>query len=131
MSALSVIEGYFAWHYSTALKDYLRIWGNYLWFITRLFSMETLVRTLFSPWRRLGDPYPDHFDLELFLSSLVVNTLMRAVGFVFRILTLLVGLLCFIVLFIMGIVGFFLWIALPVALPLVVSFSFVMFTGGL
>ena len=46
---------YFTWHYSQGVKDMMSIWRNVLWVISNFFSVKDLVKSLFTPWKMLGE----------------------------------------------------------------------------
>ncbi len=104
---------YLWWHYTLALRDLTVVSGNLLWFIYRFFSLPSLVKTLFSPWRRLGEGYRRGFNPQAFLETLVVNTLMRIVGVIFRLVMIAVGLMALVVAILVGILFFIFWFLLP------------------
>jgi|SRR3989344_5212180 len=82
---------YFVWHYGRGIRDVLSAWKNILWFVQNYFSIPLLVRSLFAPWKALSDSRGNSFNAAIFLQTLVVNTIMRAVGFCVRILIILCG----------------------------------------
>ena len=88
MAFLALLGRYFAWHYTGGLLACLRLWADFLWFIYHFFSAPVIMRTLFTPWRRLGEPYRSGFDPERALETFIVNLLMRLFGLVVRIIWL-------------------------------------------
>lgn len=90
------VLAYFKWHYGKALEEFWIVAKNFLWFVTNFFSFKLLLKTLFAPWKRLGENYGGGFDIGAFASVLVVNTLMRLVGFVTKTIVLIVGLVSYI-----------------------------------
>ena len=127
MRLLPMLIYYVWWHYTTAIADLVHNYLNIVSFITNFFSLNHLTRNIFAPWRRLGEEYPAHFDFQAFASSLIVNTLMRIVGFLIRIMCILAGLFSLIVSFGIFILVFFAWLAMPGILLLLVVFSFRLF----
>lgn len=120
MKAPLLLIDFSVWYYTGAFRDMLRVWLNYLWFITHYFSLLLLLRTLFAPWKRMQDPYQRN-GLEELLSVLIVNTLSRFVGALIRltlILTCLVSLM-------LCIASLFLWLALWVSLPVLTVALFI------
>lgn len=116
MRLLSLIAYYFWWHYTTAISDLV---GNYVRlasFLNEFFSLRHLAAHLLSPWRRLGEQYPARFDLGAYFSAFIVNTLMRLVGALVRLLILVVGLVALA----LSVLAFFAvlitWLLLPVIL---------------
>lgn len=116
---------YVWWHYTTAIVDLVRNYSNLAAFLRNFFSLTHLTRNLFAPWRRLGEEYPQGgFDLQAFFSTLIVNTLIRAVGFFIRFIFIIVGVLALLLsLFLFGVV-LFVWLALPAILIFLVIFSY-------
>lgn len=110
------ILAYIKWHYGRGLREFFGVAHNFLWFVQHFFSFKLLLKTLFAPWKRLGEHYGGGLDLEDFASSLIVNGLMRAVGFVTKMIVLLVGLISFILVSIFAFFIFIIWILLPVIL---------------
>jgi len=122
MNAVSIIPIYFAWHYGRAFGDLFRLWRNLLWFAFHFFSIGSSARTLFSPWRRLGENRSKGFNPGVFFESLIVNTIMRIVGAVMRLSTIFIGLVFWVIIFLLGIIAVFAWIILP-ALIVVIFLS--------
>jgi hypothetical protein len=114
MRIFSVARDYLVWHYSNALVDIFHIWWNYLWFINHLFSVPDVFMTWFSPWRRLQEQKVNIVThTEDFFANLVVNIIMRIVGFFIRTALLFIALCSFVAIFIGGAIFFVLWILLP------------------
>lgn len=118
MKGLTIIRDYIFWHYSAALLDILFIWRNYLWFVNHLFSVWLLIKTYISPWKRMSEKKPNVFDLEDFLSAILVNIIMRMVGMLFRTILLGIALFFYIVIIVAGFAFIIFWIVLP---PLIIK----------
>ena len=112
----SFFVAYIKWHYGQGLKEFFGVVRNFLWFVVHFFSFKLLLKTLFVPWKRLGENYEGGFDLGAFASSLIVNGLMRAVGFVTKILVLSVGVVSYILVLIFAFFIFVIWILAPLIL---------------
>ncbi|HEY4476907.1 MAG TPA: hypothetical protein VJB69_02940 [Candidatus Paceibacterota bacterium] len=121
MILFTFFSRYFAWHYTNGLVGCIRLLADFLWFIYHFFSIPVLGRTLFTPWRRLGESYRRGFDPEGVLETIIVNVLMRLFGLVMRIVFLVVG---FVALFLTSSLGIFLTIIFFFA-PLVIAVSFI------
>lgn len=117
-----IVFSYFKWHYSQALKDAFLIWRNFLVFIYRYFAVSMLFRTLFAPWRRIKEYYGRDFDLGKFFETLLVNGLMRTVGFTLKSAFITTA---FILEFLTAIFGFVLIIGWLLA-PFIVLFSLIL-----
>lgn len=108
-----LIVAYVKWHYSRGLGELFAVSSNFLWFVVNFFSFKLLLKTLFAPWKRLGEHYEGGFDLGAFASAFIVNSLMRAVGFFTKILVLLVGLFSYIIVLIFAVFIFLIWFLAP------------------
>ena len=113
MELISFFGSYFIWHYTQAIEDFIGISRNFIWFLYNFFSIPVLLKTFFSPWKRLNEAYRKVFNIEEFLSSLVVNVLMRGVGIFIRAITLLLGLASLILAFVLCTVILLGWLVLP------------------
>lgn len=115
---------YLAWHYSTALRQTLDVWRNFLWYVIELFSIPILMRTLFAPWKRITDSFSGG-GLEDYFGTIIFNVLSRIFGFIFRIPIIFVGLLC-VALMAGGLVIFYiLWLFFPLILIWLISYGLV------
>lgn len=111
---LMVVSGYYiVWHYTAAFRDMAGVWMNFFWFLYNFFSISTLFRSLFSPWRRLDEERKGGFDPAAFGEALIVNTIMRFVGFCIRLVTILLGCVALAALAVLGILFVIFWIFLP------------------
>lgn len=113
MPILVLPFNYIVWHYTLAWVDLSRICRDLIWFIYNFFSLSVLMKTLFSPWRRLGETYPDHFNLSEIFASFFINSFMRLIGFIIRLLLIIFGSLALFVSVLLGMVIFVIWLFLP------------------
>ena len=107
---------YFKWHYGKGFKEAINTIKNFLWFVAHFFSFKLLFKTLFSPWKRMGESYGEGFDLGAFASAFIVNSLMRVVGFITRIIIIFVGLVTYVAVLLFGVAVLFIWMFAPVIL---------------
>ena len=114
MVAFRFIGEYFVWHYTEALLDAVRIWGNLLRFLYQFFSISLLIHTLFSPWKRLGEERKGAFDFADIFSVIFINTIMRLIGASMRIVLITIGIIAIFFGVLVGIVALFAWIFAPV-----------------
>ncbi|MDO8619937.1 MAG: hypothetical protein Q7R64_01145 [bacterium] len=89
MSPFSLPISYLLWHYTTAWGDLLRWYRNLSWFLWNFFSIRILAGTLLSPWHRLKEAGSK--ETAGFIGSLIINLILRFIGFFARTLTILVG----------------------------------------
>ena len=119
---------YISWHYTSAFLEIFSIWRNFLVFFYNLFSIPLLLKTLFSPWKRLDENKPSILNFEDFFSVIIVNTLMRLIGAVMRIFVIFTGVLTLIFSFIVGFLFVLFWPLLPfIALFTLVSGVYFLF----
>lgn len=112
----SFFVAYTRWHYGRGLTELFGVSGNFLWFVAHFFSFKLLLKTLFTPWKRLGEHYSGGFDLEAFATILVVNSLMRVVGFGTRTIVLVVGLAAYLLVLVVSFFVLLIWILAPLVL---------------
>lgn len=113
MGFLYLLPFYTKWHYTDGLKDLLHNWKNLILFTLHFFSLRFLFGTWFAPFGRLDEEYKKGLNPEAFFETLVVNTLMRVVGFVLKTFVMLAGLLVLLLVVIAGPVAFVLWVFTP------------------
>jgi len=108
-----IVLVFWKWYYGEALKSVLTAWRNFIIFALNYFSIPLLFKTLISPWRRDITKRPHGLDLKKFFEYLVFNAISRGIGFVVRLLTIIVGIVYLILTIIVGGIFFILWIILP------------------
>lgn len=113
MNFLRLLTHYLYWHYVLSWVDFWRNSGNLLWFLYNFFSLGELTRHLFAPWRRLGEGYPTVFDLSAFFTALVVNTIMRIVGFIARTAMIVIGSAVLVLASLVTVLAALVWLILP------------------
>jgi len=123
MAIFQVIWFYILWHYTKAWQDIFRIIGNYLWFVGNFFSINLLLRTLFFPWKRLSVKGGKGTS-DSFLGAVLVNIMMRVIGFLARTLTIVAGICSLFLTLILSAILMAAWLFLPVIV-------FFLFFGGL
>lgn len=102
---------YLLWHYTVAWVDLVRLYQNFCWFLWHFFSIGVLFRTLFSPWRRLHEEKSK--DAAGLFGSVIMNLMLRTVGFGARFVTILFGFVTIILLSVCFIVLLLIWPFLP------------------
>jgi len=93
MLLLTITRHYVAWHYTQGLSEILHLYRNFWWFINRLFSIPQLYSSLLAPFRRITEVQRARWSFEDFATRIVINTLSRLIGAIFRLTLLLIGLL--------------------------------------
>ncbi len=114
---------YFKWHYGKALLSTFGFWETILDFLFNYFSMTSLVKNFFSPWKRLSENYPSRFDLSEYFNVFAVNLMMRISGMLIRFFALVLGLIVIGIYIVCLPIAFAVWIFLPI-------FDIALFTYG-
>ena len=113
MNILKILPSYLLWHYSVSLVEYIGVFRNIIWSEYRLFSMGTLLKTLFSPWHRMNEGYKKGFDMESFAETFILNTLLRIIGFIMRTLVIILGIITIIGTTFVGFIILGIWVFMP------------------
>jgi len=124
----ALFPAYFRWHYTRAYRDAFALWMTFLWFAMHAFRIPLHLRTLFSRFHRLGERYDtEGFDVADMASAFIINTLMRMVGAVMRLIVIFCGLIAWSAVFLGGVVFFAVWTVYPVVIPFCIAFGVVGF----
>ncbi len=113
MKTFAVTLGYLKWHYSRALKSISLIWKDFFIFLFNFFSIKSVVRNFFDPWKRMSDPYPHTFNFKDFLFAVIGNTITRIIGIIMRLLVLVIGLIVLALFCLVLPLALIIWILLP------------------
>lgn len=114
MNTIKILPSYFLWHYSISLVEFLGVFRNILWAQYRLFSIPTLLKDLFYPWHRLDEQYKSGFNIESFVETFILNSLMRIIGAIMRSLVILSGILTMFLTIVLGFIILGIWIFMPI-----------------
>lgn len=112
---------YARWHYSRGFRDLFRNWIFIVSFVFSFFSISFLIKSLFAPWQRLNENYKKGFDPEAFFSTLLVNGIMRVVGFLTRFVVIILGLISTALSFFGGLLVLFLWAIFPLLIAFLLA----------
>jgi len=115
-----LLPNYLLWHYTKGLRELLQNWGHVLYFTVNYFSIPNLLMTLSSPWKRMDEGAQQTINPSAILEHVIFNTLMRAVGFVLRLLTISIGLVTTAGVILAGVGLLLVWLAMPLALIVLV-----------
>jgi len=118
---------YLKWHYGRGIRELFKVCGNFLWFVSNFFSFKLLFKTLFAPWKRLGEHYGSIFNFEEFASVFIVNSLMRLVGFCTKIVVIVFGFGVYILVLILSFLAFIFWLLAPILLIICAVLAFLFF----
>ena len=104
---------YISWHFYDVPGAIIRAWRDFIYFILNYFSVPALLKTFFSHWHRYFSSYGKGFNPKRFVETLVLNTMSRVIGMLFRTVFILLGVLAEAVVFILGLIALLLWLILP------------------
>lgn len=120
----NIISLWIEWQFFDVPRSILRGWGNYLKFNLNYFSVSTLLKTFFSPWRKYSLAYGKGFNLRRYFEVFIFNLMSRIIGAVLRLFFIFLGLLTEILIILAGAVIFFGWLVLPVLLVAGIFYGF-------
>jgi len=109
----TIFVRYAMWHYTEAPRLLFSIWRNLLWYTGHIFSVDTLWRSLFSPWRRVIARHTKRWDLEDIASAILANFVSRIVGAIMRLVLIIFGRTMQLLLFFFGIIFYLSWFMMP------------------
>jgi len=101
------------WQFFDAPKAILKAWQTFLLFNLNYFSVPTLLKTYFSPWRRYSYSYGKAFEFWKNIETFVFNMMSRVIGAIFRTVFIIVGILIEVLIVLIGIIIFLGWLVLP------------------
>jgi hypothetical protein len=113
-----------AWHFYQAPLFLLEVWKNYLIFVFNFFSIQTLLKSFLSPWRRYQWFYPKTFDITGYASVFISNIFSRFMGALLRCMLVMAGICFGIITLIAGSLVIAAWILMPLFIILLLFFSF-------
>ena len=104
---------FLSWHYSEGIKIYLKQYTHFLKYIVHFFSLSLLVKTLFSPWKKMLIENESGFNLSRYFQNLSFNLISRGIGAVVRTLLLITGIIFLTLVFMAGLIDLLLLLILP------------------
>jgi len=108
---------YVYWHYTQGIVELSRNLLNFIAFEFHFFSVKDLLLTLLSPFQRLREDYGSNaIEFEKIFSALIVNIIMRAVGFLVRSVILICAFVCITLSILLFPIILLLWLLLPLLL---------------
>jgi hypothetical protein len=113
MLFVSVLHHYLIWHYSRAFAEIFHVFKNFFWFTSNFFSLKQLLRSYFSPWRRITEERGRTFSFEDLASYLIINLISRIIGFILRTVIILTGLAPLIILCLLVVMVYIAWVMAP------------------
>ncbi|MCB9812370.1 hypothetical protein H6778_01800 [Candidatus Nomurabacteria bacterium] len=113
MLFLSFVHHYLRWHYFRAWSELFHVWLNLLWFTIHFFSIPQLMRTWFSPWKRIVEERGNKWNLEDLAGFIIIGLISRLLGFIMRTVIIMIGLVCLFLVVSSGLLFFVFWFGAP------------------
>lgn len=123
MAFSTLLLDYLAWHFSPGLIDFWKVWADLVYFIYHFFAIPIHLKSVFKPLYRLNDTNAE-FGIWPYVELKLYNIIMRLVGFVFRAVTLIIGLVCILLHLIFGVFLFVVWFFLPPVILILFVYGF-------
>ena len=113
---LLIFSSYLHWHYVQAPRAIYSLWFNFVWFVEYFFSITSLFKSLFAPWKRVVAKSRRAWDFEEIASAILANLMSRIIGAIMRTVVIVFGLVIEGVLFVGIIPLYIFWLFAPVIL---------------
>ena len=110
----TIIRHYLLWHYTEAYKELFSVSKNLIWFVISFFSIPQLLKTLFSPWRRIVEEKKKSWNFEDFASRIVINIISRIIGAIMRLIVIGIGLVFLFATLAISVITCVLWVFMPI-----------------
>ena len=122
MLFLSIVHHYLLWHYSRAFLEIFHVWLNLLGFVVQFFSIPQLLRSWFSPWKRITETRGEKWNLEDLAGFIIIGFFSRIIGFILRTIVLALGFICLFIVVAAGLVTYIFWTIAPMVI--IITFGF-------
>ena len=103
----------FVWWYSRGWRVFVMGLKNWFARVADFFSMDSLIRTLFKPYRQISAGTSASGALDLKFQMFIDRTISRLIGFVSRLILLLAGCVIIVVGGLLGLILTILWPVIP------------------
>ena len=123
MKYLEVFPYYLSWHYGRGIKEIINAFKNFLFFVPVFFSVGNSLKNLFAPFQRLKEHHGGTLEIEKFFEVLAFNFVARVFGFFVRSFFIILGLISFVLTFIVELALFIFWLFLPLLVLLAITWS--------
>lgn len=126
MLFVSVAHHYLLWHYTAAFKEILHVSKNFMWFVVHFFSLPQLLRSYFSPWKRMTEDRGQTLSFEDLAGFVIINLISRIIGMILRTIIILSGITALVLLLIGIVVTYVFWLFAPALLLVSLYYGFVL-----
>lgn len=104
---------FFIWWYGPGWKQAWRECFGWMKGILLTFSLDVLLKTLFSPWKRIITPPGRGLDAKM--RAMMDNLVSRVIGFFVRIIVLIAALVMVVITGVVGVIVAVVWPLMPFA----------------
>ncbi len=118
-----LIAAFFQWWYGPGWVQQLRNMERRVKNIAGMFSMDILLRTMFSPWKQIVSRARRDQSLGDKVRAYIDNQVSRFVGFWVRLLVLLTAFICILLVSVVSVVSVVLWPLIPLSPIILVLFG--------
>jgi hypothetical protein len=125
MLLTTILHHYLLWHYTAAFGEIWHVFKNLVWFTFHFFSISQLLRSFFSPWKRITEERGNSLSFEDLATFVVINLFSRLVGTIIRSTIILSGLAALAILCFLGVATFLFWLLAPACLIVSLYFGLV------
>jgi len=112
----NIISQYLVWQFLDVPRQLFSVWRNFLLFVVNYFSLPSLLKTFFAPWKKYEWSYGQGFDAKRYLEVFFSNLMSRVLGAIVRSFIVIAGLIAAIVVILLGLIIFIGWLFLPLIL---------------
>lgn len=116
MLFLSIVHHYLLWHYSRAFLEIFHVWLNLMWFVVNFFSIPQLLRSLFSPWKRIVEDRGEKWNFEDLAGFILIGFISRLIGFILRSIIITIGLVALFIVVFSGFAVYAFWLVAPLVI---------------
>jgi len=110
----SIIHDYFVWHYTRAWWQMWGVWRNFIYVVVHFFSIPKLLRSWFSPFKRMTQDRGEKFNFEDLAAYVIINFLSRIFGAIARTAIIVVGILALLLTIAGGFITYLFWMVAPI-----------------
>ncbi len=128
--ALTLFIKYLQWYFVDGTLNILKKWKVSIVSCFRYFAIFVLIKTFFSPWKRITQSYGRGFDIKNYTEAFVMNTMSRIIGAIIRLVFIIIGIVIEIVILIVGFLILIFWIIAPTLFLLGIFGSFYLIIRG-
>lgn len=121
---LMLFFAWLSWWYTAGWLECLKRVENAVRGVLKSFSVNTLLRTLFAPWKQIVAIKDPNENIQMKIRGFFDTLVSRTVGFFVRIITLVTASVMILLYTALGIALLVIWPLLPVSVPALIAKGF-------